>query len=193
MDQGQAAIWAAAIGVPGVLLSGVLSYRAGRRQVRDQGANEHLQWLRQQRQERYVGFLQTVDLCLKALEIHSGDLVSLSDQLDSGDVDAAAYDFAPLYIPRDVLRSIEELAKSRDSLLMLGPDEVDDRAQALFTAVLNYWSAHGDALHTLQLGPLPLPDDEPAWTALADADDETVARRREFIAAARENLTTPPK
>lgn len=37
-----------------VLLSGVLSYRAGRRQVRDQGVNEHLHWLRQQRQEYYV-------------------------------------------------------------------------------------------------------------------------------------------
>ncbi|MFJ6082737.1 hypothetical protein ACIQI8_15165 [Streptomyces sp. NPDC092369] len=191
MDQGQAAIWAAAIGVPGVLLSGVLSYRAGRRQVRDQGANEHLQWLRQQRQERYVGFLQAVDLCLKALEAHSGDLVSLSDRLESGDVDAATYDFARLYIPRDVLLRVDDLGKSRDSLLMLGPEEVDERAEALFTSVLDYWSAHGEALRSLQSGPPP--DGDPAWSALADADDATVARRREFIAAARENLTTPPK
>ncbi|NEC77148.1 hypothetical protein [Streptomyces rochei] len=190
MDQGQAAIWAAAIGVPGVLLSGVLSYRAGRRQVRDQGANEHLQWLRQQRQERYVGFLQAVDLCLKALEAHSGALVSLSDQLDAGEVDAATYDFAPLFMPRDVWLRVEELQKSRDGLLMLGPEDVDERALALFTALINFVSAHGDLVSALMHGPQP--DDHPAWSVLADADDATMERRKDFIAAARANLTKPP-
>jgi hypothetical protein len=141
--------------------------------------------------KRFVGFLQAVDLCVKALEAHSSALVSLSDQLDAGAVEAATYDFAPLYLPRDVLLRVEELERSRDSLLMLGPKEVDVRAEALFTAVVAYWSAHGDALTALRSGPQP--EEHPAWSALADADDATVAQRREFIAAARANLTTPPK
>ncbi|MGW2331594.1 hypothetical protein ACWC5C_38405 [Streptomyces sp. NPDC001700] len=191
MDQGQAAIWAAAIGIPGVMLSGVLSYRAGRRQVRDQGANEHLLWLRQQRQLLYVEFLHSVDLCLKVLERYSGEIVGVSDQLDAGRVDADTYDFAPLYLPGDVLQRIDEMSKSRDGLLMLGPDEVDERAQALFTAVLDYQSAHSNVLNALRTGPQP--DEHPAWSALADADDTAVARRSDFIAAARAALTTPPK
>ncbi|GLW13637.1 hypothetical protein Stsp01_03800 [Streptomyces sp. NBRC 13847] len=187
MDQGQAAVWAAAIAIPGVLLSGVLSYRAGRRQVRDQGVNEHQHWLRQQRQEHYVQFLQAVDLCVKALEAYSGAVVSVSDRLDTGEIDASTYNFTPLFLPRDVLLHHEELGKSRDGLLMIGPETVDERAQAVFIAILNYWSAHCDVLSALQSGPQS--DDHPAWSALADADDALVAKRGEFIAAARSVLT----
>ncbi|MFI9358134.1 hypothetical protein [Streptomyces lydicus] len=186
MDQGQAAVWAAAIGIPGVLLSGVLSYRAGRRQVRDQGANEHQHWLRQQRQEQYVQFLQAVDHCLKAVQAHSGAVVKLSDQLDAGEVDAAVHDFD---LPRDVLLSQGDLGKSRDGLLMLGPETVDERAQAVFLGVLDYWSAHGDVLTALRSGSQP--DDHPAWSALAHAEDAVVQQREEFIAAARSVLTEP--
>ena len=191
MDQGQAAVWAAAIGVPGVLLSGVLSYRAGRRQVRDQGANEHMQWLRQQRQQCYVQFLQAVDACMKALEAHSVAIVGLSDRLEAGDLDAATYDFDPLLFPAAVLSRIDELSKSRDGLLMLGPHEVDDQAEATFSAIVAYWAAHGDAVVAMMSGQQA--DGHPAWNALATTEDAAIAERKEFIAASRSVLTEPPK
>lgn len=108
MDQGQAAVWAAAIGIPGVLLSGVLSYRAGRRQVRDQGVNEHLHWLRQQRQEYYVRFLQALHVCLDAVDAHTDAVVAGGRALESGDIDASSDDFQQLFSPRNVIDRLED-------------------------------------------------------------------------------------
>lgn len=105
MDQGQAAIRAAAIGVPGVLLSGVLSYRAGRRQVRDQGVNEHRHWLRQQRQEYYVRFLQVLHVTLRVITAHSDAVVEAGQALESEELDSRDDDFQQLFRPSGVMRA----------------------------------------------------------------------------------------
>jgi hypothetical protein len=149
-----------------------------------------MHWLRQQRQQSYVQFLHEVDLCMKALEALSVALVGLSDRLDEGEVDADTYDFDPLQFPREVLERMDELGKSRDGLLMLGPAKADEHAQTLFSAIITYWGAHGDMVSALRSGPQPA--EHPAWAALASTEDAALGRRREFIAAARSVLTDPP-
>jgi hypothetical protein len=106
MDQGQAAKWGAAIGVPGVLVSGVLSYRAGRRQVRDQSVNEHLHWLRQQRQEYYVRFLQALQLCVKALDAHTKAVVAAGRALRAGELSADSEEYERYYSPSEVAEKL---------------------------------------------------------------------------------------
>ncbi|MCX5326300.1 hypothetical protein [Streptomyces sp. NBC_00120] len=68
MDQGIAALWAAGLGIAGAISSGVLSFRAGRRQVQDQASAEHAHWLRQQRQEAYIAFLSVCDAHQRKIE-----------------------------------------------------------------------------------------------------------------------------
>ncbi|MEU0763745.1 hypothetical protein ABZ351_29145 [Streptomyces microflavus] len=189
MDQGQAAVLAACIGIPGILFGGILSYRAGRRQVRDQGENEHLHWLRQQRQEHYVRFLQTIDLCLETLQNLSTDIVNLSDRIDAREIDAGAHELDSLYHPRDFLQNQSDLAKNRDALLMLGPDSVDTKAQLVVVAVTEFWLAHNGILNALISNDSE--SEAASWTRLADAEDAVMKVRKEFIEASRTVLISP--
>lgn len=72
VDGGIATVGAAVIGLVtgggSALLSGVLAYKAGRRQVQDQGLSAHRQWLCQQRQEAYVAYLSACDAFIDAVD-----------------------------------------------------------------------------------------------------------------------------
>lgn len=189
MDQGQAAVWAAAIGIPGVLLSGVLSYRAGRRQVRDQGVNEHLHWLRQQRQEHYVRFLQALHLCLMALDAHTKAVVATTRAVAAGELEFDSDEFQRLYSPAEVIEKVTILDEVREGIRMLGPDTVDERADAVLRAVTLRWGAHNYVLNARVSGAEQ--DIEGSWTYMADTSDETAETRRAFVQAARSVLTEP--
>ncbi|MFE6401741.1 hypothetical protein [Streptomyces alboflavus] len=187
MDQGQAAVWAAAIGVPGILLSGVLSYRAGRRQVRDQGLNEHVHWLRQQRQEHYVRFLQALHLCLKALEGHTKAVVAATSAVEAGELEVTGEGFQSLYNPAEVIEKLTILNEAREGIRMLGPDEVDASADAVLNAVTLSWGAHNSLLNSCVTREEQDTDD--AWTKMANTSDESAETLRAFVQTARAVLT----
>jgi len=65
MTEGWGMVVAAAIALIGVLCGLLI----GRRQVRDQAQVEHGQWLRGQRQEAYVQFLDVWDGAMRAFEV----------------------------------------------------------------------------------------------------------------------------
>ncbi|MGW6404142.1 hypothetical protein [Streptomyces sp. NPDC055134] len=72
MSDGTAAIIAAAIGaavgIPGAIGAGVIAYRAGRRQVADQGVVDHRHWRRQNRFDAYERFLAVTDEALQVMD-----------------------------------------------------------------------------------------------------------------------------
>ncbi|MFD0068173.1 hypothetical protein [Streptomyces sp. NPDC056690] len=72
MGDGTAAITAAAIGaavgIPGATGAGVIAYRAGRRQVADQGVVDHRHWRRQNRFDAYERFLAVTDEALQVMD-----------------------------------------------------------------------------------------------------------------------------
>ncbi|MFC8837592.1 hypothetical protein ACFT8V_31110 [Streptomyces griseoincarnatus] len=189
MDQGQAAVLAAAIGIPGVLLSGVLSYRAGRRQVRDQGVNEHLHWLRQQRQEHYVRFLQALQLCLKVLEEHTKPVVTATQAVREGSLEVDSDDFQRLYSPPEVIEKLDTLGDVREAIRMLGPEEIDKHADAVLRAVTLRWGSHNYLLNAHVTGEEE--NIEAAWENMADTSDATSETLRAFVQAARSVLTEP--
>lgn len=189
MDQGQAAIWAAAIAVPGVLLSGVLSYRAGRRQVRDQGVIEHLHWLRQQRQEHYVRFLQALHLCLKTLDAHTDVVVAATQAAEVGELDVGSDDYQRLYSPVEVIEQLETLDEIGEGIRMLGPDEVDERADGVLRALALRWGSHNHLLNARVSGAEQ--DLDNAWTSMADTSDGTAEALQAFVRVARSVLTEP--
>ncbi|MEU0677345.1 hypothetical protein ABZ330_31510 [Streptomyces sp. NPDC006172] len=189
MDQGQAAVLAAAIGIPGVLLSGVLSYRAGRRQVRDQGVNEHLHWLRQQRQEHYVRFLQALQLCLKVLEEHTKPVVEATQAVEEGSLEVDSDDYQRLYSPPEVIEKLETLGDMREAIRMLGPEEIDKQADAVLRAVTLRWGSHNYLLNAHVTREAQ--NIEAAWENMADTSDATSETLRAFVQAARSVLTEP--
>lgn len=70
MDQGNAAVIAAGLGIAGTLLGSlggaIVAARATRKQVRDQEGAEHRNWLRQERRASYAALL---DACSKGMDI----------------------------------------------------------------------------------------------------------------------------
>lgn len=87
------------------------------------------------------------------------------------------------------MRQLDELFEAREGIRMLGPKEVDDKADAVAVALTMYWIAHNAVLNAYVRGE---PDDDAAWTQMADATDRATESRNEFVAAARSVMTDNP-
>jgi hypothetical protein len=126
MDQGLAAVIAAtaagSFGIGGVL-AGIF---VGRRQTTDQAQVEHAQWLRGQRQEAYVAFLE-------AWEKAVTDFKQFEEQPDPWFEIPPTADPEPYY--RDfgeaASRPINALRPFMERVTILGPSEVEAAALAL--------------------------------------------------------------
>lgn len=134
-----------AAAVSGVLaiVAGVLAYKSGRRQVKDQAVVEHEQWLRDQRQEAYLGFLQSLDRMLG----HAGDD---GDALDERHADMASQGEAepPRGLTLAEMEDMDprgrfgmELYAELDGVALLGPDAVVEAGRAAADAVVQLGEA----------------------------------------------------
>jgi hypothetical protein len=76
MDQGTASVLGAVVAVAGVLVTAWLTYRASRRQPRDQGDVDHGRTLREERRAAYEGFIAAaaqIDQALREFDPRRGD------------------------------------------------------------------------------------------------------------------------
>ncbi|TDC74790.1 hypothetical protein [Streptomyces hainanensis] len=195
MDGGIATVWAAAIGLVtgggSALLSGILAYKAGRRQIRDQGLSAHRQWLCQQRQEAYVAFLECCDAFVDAL-----DACVLALGTAEATHDLSLYEDAIECVDVEVYLTAQKREGDMDHqlgrILMLSPAEVSDQASTVRASIV---AARRDLGHLtdslIPNGPL-LPELEPlddGWSKVERSRDEVVASRSAFVAIAHATLT----
>ncbi|MFI9781788.1 hypothetical protein ACIHCV_45700 [Streptomyces sp. NPDC051956] len=117
MSDGTAAIVAAGIGaavsIPGVIGAAVIAYRAGRRQVADQGVVDHRHWRRQIRFEAYEKFLAATDAGMQVLD----------DRVHGRAGNPA------------VLAALEQLLSAQARVRVAGPDAMWQQAQQAFHGV----------------------------------------------------------
>ncbi|WTV09613.1 hypothetical protein OHA19_00715 [Streptomyces sp. NBC_00012] len=112
----------------GVALAGVVSgFFLGRRQVRDQAAVEHGQWLRGQRQDAYVALLDAWDTAVKEFqeEIDQGeyfDEIAAHEEARMGD---SFWEDHEESTAAHVDRISEGVQRPLERVLLLGPDLVD--------------------------------------------------------------------
>ncbi|MEU1849758.1 hypothetical protein ABZ499_10900 [Streptomyces sp. NPDC019990] len=176
------------------LLSGVLAYKAGRRQVQDQGLVAHNQWLCQQRQEAYVAYLAACDAFLEALDACFLALGTAEATHDFS-LYAGAIECVDVQVYLTAQTREGEMDHHLGRILMLGPAEVSERADALRADVLG---ARKDLGH-LTDGLLPdaspaVPELEPLddwWSKVERSRDQVVASRSTFVAVAHAALTGP--
>lgn len=174
------------------LLSGVLAYKAGRRQVKDQGLVAHRQWLCQQRQEAYVAYLDACNAFVGALD---ECVLSLSTAEVTNDF--SLYDGAVECVDVAIYRSVEirdgDVDHPLGRILMLGTKEVSEQATSLRLNVRA--TLHALAHLTNALIPdAPTPSDrEPSsgdwWSEVESAKDRIFAGQSKFATLAHAALT----
>jgi hypothetical protein len=195
MDGGIATVGAAVIGLVtgggSALLSGVLAYKAGRRQVQDQGLSAHRQWLCQQRQEAYVAYLGACDAFIDAL-----DACFLALGTAEATHDHSLYEGAIECVDVEVYLTAQrregEMDHQLGRILMLGPAEVSEQANTLRADVRAALRALGHLTDALIPGGSPPPELEPLddwWSTVERSKDQIVASRSAFVAVARATLT----
>ncbi|MFF8656608.1 hypothetical protein [Streptomyces huasconensis] len=134
-------------------------------------------------------FLQALHICLKALEVHTKAVVAATSAVEAGELEMDSDDFQRLYSPADVIEKLDALDEVREAIRMLGPDEVDNRADAVLRTVTLRWGAHNYVLNARVSGAEQ--DIEDSWTNMADTSDETAETLRAFVQAARSVLIEP--
>ncbi|MCZ4118990.1 hypothetical protein [Streptomyces sp. H39-S7] len=167
-----AALIAAAAALAGVLM--------GRRQVTDEAQVEHEQWLRGQRQEAYVTYLDAVDQGLTQL----ADIINSADRYDEAANEG--HEWYEIYESIDTRgeEAWDLVRKPLERVYLLGPEkvnaaavEVDNRLADVKTVVCFH---EGDA---------PWPNLELYRTAKGFMD----TARRGFLAVTREVIWTAPR
>ncbi|MFF9704683.1 hypothetical protein ACF1FE_26380 [Streptomyces griseofuscus] len=148
MDQGDAAVWAAALGIAGTLagaLGGaVVQGRVTRRQVRDQEAVDLRHRLRQERQ---AAFAAVLDRCT---EIETALTPVVLAYTCEGDWQGAAD--SVLWAPVDA--ALPALQRAVTAVAITGPDSMASRASAIQVAMLakaNTWRLAEDFLERARL------------------------------------------
>jgi hypothetical protein len=197
MDGGIATLWAAVIGLVtgggSALLTGVLAYKAGRRQVSDQGLSTHRLWLCQQRQEVYVGYLGACDAFIEAL-----DNCFLALGTAEATNDLSFYEGATECVDIEVYLTAQAREGDMDHhlgrMLMLGPARVSEQANTLRAAALAARKDLGHLTEALIPDASPPPELEPHddwWSKVDRARDQVVASRAGFVSVAHATLTDP--
>ncbi|MFE0739294.1 hypothetical protein [Streptomyces sp. NPDC058855] len=117
MDQGLVAILtggiAAVAGVGGTAVGALVAAKGARNQVRDQGAVEHAQWLRQGRSSAYQSYLESLYAVDVALAVA---------------VDAAAYPNQGDDGREAVVQAIAELRRIQWQVITIGPKQMGELA-----------------------------------------------------------------
>ncbi|MGW0015373.1 hypothetical protein ACWDVX_37205 [Streptomyces tendae] len=181
MDQGWAAIIAAtAAGVFGItgILTGIT---VGRRQTTDQADVEHQQWLRGQRQDAYVQFLDAWDQAVDALDGLADEWAVIEVEMDA----QGQMDFFQQTIHRRAEAARQVMVKPLDRVALLGPEEVDRSVAGMDTAF-----DEAQAWLGRQADPRESPQPWGQWTRLLTIlHDE----RRGFLEATKAEMRRPPR
>jgi len=171
------AITAGVFGIGGALAGVVV----GRRQVTDQAAVEHGQWLRGRRQEAYLALLDAWDTALAHLEGISDEWAEREDwQRQNAEHTWEAY------VEAQMLTAQSPLTKPLDLVQLLGPEPVDQAAGAMDSAVdaiaayLNHQAAPDE----------PFEQDWASWIGLMTRAHRA---RRAFTQAAKTAMRTAPR
>lgn len=193
MTEGWGTVAAAAIGFAGLFVGLIV----GRRQVRDQAQVEHGQWLRAQRQEAYVAFLdrwdQAVkdmhsivkdwDLSLRALEYRK-DLIVEADGISAA---AAAEEQWDEGVWGTTYAHETSTTRTLERVQLLGPEPLEDisgEMQQLLSGM------RGGILDMLAVKSDP--DSEVPGVEYREAWLATVNARYRFLEAARDVTRTAP-
>ena len=127
-----------------LLVAAFWAYKAGRRQVADQAAVEHEQWLRGQRQEAYLAFLASLDRLARDAEEGCDNLEDYLPGSGEEPIEPAA----GLTIEDLEEEAREpfgmELYEELEKLTLLGPDAVVDAARAAAGALVDLGNAIRD-------------------------------------------------
>jgi hypothetical protein len=178
MDQGWAAL-AAAVAAGVFALGGAwVGFLGGRRQTTDQAAVEHAQWLRGQRQEAYIRFLEEWERALAdfdQFEQQPEAWFNIPPERDPGPYHAAFYEAADE--PTTRLRPFLE------RLTILGTTEVESAALALNKVLVDLQTVLGRGLD----------GDGPDWVAYRRVFERGEPQRRLFVQRAQKVMLTAPR
>ncbi|KOT33280.1 hypothetical protein ADK41_28170 [Streptomyces caelestis] len=107
-----------------------IGYRAGRRQTTDQATVEHGQWLRGQRQQAYLAFVDTWDSWMEALQGLQQSWEPWVREYEQGDrLDDPTEESSRLL--GDAWRAVR---RDLERVELLGPQEIDVAVQAMVDA-----------------------------------------------------------
>ncbi|MFI5977731.1 hypothetical protein [Streptomyces sp. NPDC051452] len=177
MDQGDAAVWAAALGIAGTLagaLGGaIVQGRLIRRQVQDQEAVDVRHRLREERQAAFVAVL---DRCSEAEATFSSIIVA---RVQPGWDDDA--DHRELWAPTNA--ALEALRRAVTAVAITGPDSMADLASAIHEAV----QAKANAMR------LPAADFAQRVRMFGEHSTVLEQAQRNFIRQARAVLAAPAR
>ncbi|WP_424857666.1 hypothetical protein [Streptomyces sp. SAI-170] len=177
MDQGDAAVWAAALGIAGTLagaLGGALVQgRVVRRQVRDQEAVDVRHRLRQERQ---AAFAAVLDRCGEA---EAGFSSVITARAQPGWEEGA--DHRELWAPTNA--ALEALQRSVTAVTITGPDSMADLAAVLHEEI----RAMANALR------LPAADFAQRVRMFGEHKVALEQARRDFVQEARTVLAAPER
>lgn len=169
-----AALIAAVAALGGVLL--------GRRQVTDQAAVEHGQWLRGQRQEAYVALLEAWDTGVKRFDerVQNWEGEHYAAEHFEGD----GWEESEKSIYQRTQEITETVQREIERVELLGPKSVDDASAQLTEALGTLRDAVRSKAGTRQW---------PDWEAYNEAAEKADAARRGFLLASRETMRTAPR
>ncbi|WP_406369723.1 hypothetical protein OG788_07905 [Streptomyces sp. NBC_00647] len=177
-----AAVAAGVFGIIGILAGIVV----GRRQTADQATVEHGQWLRGQRQEAFVAYLDAWDRVLDALKQVAEDI---DEHTHPGRFHPEMYEEELAeYVTQLVWGIYEPSLKLREQLMLLAPQAVEPLADEAGTALfvvqnrLKQWALCAGSEDAIRIG------NANYETALTRAK----TARRALFTAARATLLTPP-
>ncbi|QNE27608.1 hypothetical protein [Streptomyces sp. INR7] len=185
MDGQWATVLAAGIAASVTLAGAAIAYRAGRRQVRDQGEIAHSQWLRTQREQAYVEYVT-------ACEIANDAIYKCSLRFDEVLADVSSPQFAGnraeavFHIGIDEAYNLVDASQNPlNRIIMLGPDNVAAQAEQLRRALADCASGtHGLVVRLSRENPPQREID-----LVGDRMNEVFLARTEFTKMARQVLT----
>ncbi|WP_158697124.1 hypothetical protein [Streptomyces hokutonensis] len=154
----------------------------GRRQVADEAAVEHGQWLRGQRQEAFAALLVSWDDGLKQLDDLVGNWEGAHYAAEH--FQGNGWEELEKSIREDTHEAFEAVKRVIERVQLLGPPAVDDAAVQLVAAL----TVLRDAVRSRAGG-----EDWPDWDAYAAATERVVTARDGFLQAAKVATQEAPR
>jgi hypothetical protein len=154
----------------------------GRRQVTDQAAVEHGQWLRGQRQEAYTALLEAWDGGRKRFDEMVENWEGEHHAAEHFEGDGWLESEKSIY--QDTYEIFETVKRAIERVELLGPKSVDESAVQLLNALRAVRGAVRSKAGS---------EDWPDWTAYNEALERADASRRGFLTAAKEATRAAPR
>lgn len=160
-----------------------------RRQIRDQAAVEHGQWLRSQRQDAYIALLDAWDSAVAALqlvvneedvEVHRQVARRLREQGD----DRAHLEQNERSVDGQVQQALSEVSRPLERVSLLGPAHVDGACGNLYQTL----EALGASVRSRSDS-----EDWPDYGLYEAASERASAARARFVIAARASVRAAPR